>query len=407
MNPIVPLLSGNAHPAPRGSSAAQDADAAASPFNGLLTPLMAKAGKAGSHHALFPQPAGASFPDKEGLHTIADNLSRLSPEDEQAHLALLPDSGVTQDAALPFPARPFVSEEKLPHDPSAAKEDDEDASLSGLPTDLIALLASLRDMPPPVTVAAPGAENAAPERPDALVRHPAFAAPDKLIPVAPRSGDAPVTDTPDATAATPRAPAMATVADAAPVTPARTPATELPAAAPHAEQPVASSLQAPLQHAAPSQHAAEASAPPLLNARLGSPEWQQALSQQILLFNRNGQHQAELRLNPRELGAVQISLNVSDNQAQLHLVSAHSQVRAALESALPQLRTALAESGIQLGHSSVGGDAQPQWGQNDNGGRHAPAFAARDAAETGDAFTEQPIVVVNVSRHDGQVDIAV
>jgi flagellar hook-length control protein FliK len=50
---------------------------------------------------------------------------------------------------------------------------------------------------------------------------------------------------------------------------------------------------------------------------------------------------------------VQISLKLDDNQAQLQMVSAHSHVRAALEAALPVLRTSLAENGIQLAQSSV------------------------------------------------------
>ncbi|TNH43982.1 flagellar hook-length control protein FliK [Photorhabdus luminescens] len=102
---------------------------------------------------------------------------------------------------------------------------------------------------------------------------------------------------------------------------------------------------------------------PLLNAQLGSEEWQQQLNQQIILFNRNGLQQAELRLHPQELGALQIRMSVEDNQAQLHLASAHSHVRAALEAALPGLRHALAESGIQLTQSSVSSDNASPWQQ--------------------------------------------
>jgi flagellar hook-length control protein FliK len=105
---------------------------------------------------------------------------------------------------------------------------------------------------------------------------------------------------------------------------------------------------------------------PMLNAQLGSNEWQQALSQQIVMFSRNGQQNAELRLHPQDLGAIQISLTLDKDQAQLNMVSSHSQVRAALEAALPQLRTALAESGINLGQSNVSSDAFAQ-GQNYQG----------------------------------------
>ncbi|MDC9580673.1 flagellar hook-length control protein FliK [Xenorhabdus sp. PR6a] len=97
---------------------------------------------------------------------------------------------------------------------------------------------------------------------------------------------------------------------------------------------------------------------PLLNAHLGSEEWQQQLNQQVLFFNRHGLQQAELRLHPQELGALHIRMSIEDNQAQLHFVSAHQNVRTALEAALPGLRHALAENGIQLAQSSVNSDSQ-------------------------------------------------
>jgi len=99
---------------------------------------------------------------------------------------------------------------------------------------------------------------------------------------------------------------------------------------------------------------------PMLNAQLGSDEWQQALSQQIVMFSRNGQQNAELRLHPEDLGAIQISLKLDNDQAQISMASSHSHVRAALEAALPQLRTALAESGINLGQSQVSSDSFAQ-----------------------------------------------
>lgn len=98
-------------------------------------------------------------------------------------------------------------------------------------------------------------------------------------------------------------------------------------------------------------------AAPVLSAPLGSHEWQQSLSQHISLFTRQGQQSAELRLHPQDLGEVQISLKVDDNQAQIQMVSPHQHVRAALDAALPALRTQLAESGIQLGQSNISGES--------------------------------------------------
>ncbi|CNB21359.1 flagellar hook-length control protein FliK [Yersinia intermedia] len=150
-----------------------------------------------------------------------------------------------------------------------------------------------------------------------------------------------------------------------------------------------------------------------LSAQLGSQEWQQSLGQQVVMFSRNGQQNAELRLHPQELGALQISLKMEDNQAQLHFASAHSQVRAAIEAAMPSLRSALAESGIQLGQSSVGSEgqwqqAQQQSQQNQQGfaSRGQPAYGS--TAST-DAPTGTPLVtpaaLQSLANGNGGVDI--
>jgi flagellar hook-length control protein FliK len=117
-----------------------------------------------------------------------------------------------------------------------------------------------------------------------------------------------------------------------------------------------------------------------LNAQLGSPEWQQALGQQVMMFSSQGKQTAELRLHPQDLGSIQISLKIEDNQAQIHFVSGHSQVRAAIESAMPELRTALADNGISLGQSSVGSDAS-QWQQaNQQAGQQSSANQGSSAS---------------------------
>ncbi|MCA6999423.1 flagellar hook-length control protein FliK [Dickeya solani] len=119
-----------------------------------------------------------------------------------------------------------------------------------------------------------------------------------------------------------------------------------------------------------------------INAPLGTQQWNDALGQQVVMFNRNGQQTAELKLHPEELGSLHIMLKIEDNQAQIHLVSGNSQVRSALESALPHLRSAMAESGINLGQSSVGSDAS-SWQQsqqqaannaNGNSGNNASSY---------------------------------
>lgn len=163
----------------------------------------------------------------------------------------------------------------------------------------------------------------------------------------------------------------------------------------------AAPLSSPQTHAQPLPTAA-----PVLSAPLGSHEWQQSLSQHVTLFTRQGQQSAELRLHPQDLGQVHISLKLDDNLAQLQMVSPHSHVRAALEAALPMLRTQLAESGIQLGQSNISSESfaghQQSSGQQQQSGRAQgqDIFAAED-----DAILATPASLQATARGDGAVDI--
>lgn len=90
-----------------------------------------------------------------------------------------------------------------------------------------------------------------------------------------------------------------------------------------------------------------------LSAPVATQAWEQQLGQQLVgLAQRGGQ--VELHLHPAELGPLSVSLKLGDQGAQAQFLSAHAQVRQAVEQALPQLREALAEQGIQLADTSVG-----------------------------------------------------
>lgn len=147
-------------------------------------------------------------------------------------------------------------------------------------------------------------------------------------------------------------------------------------------------------------------AAPVLSAPLGSHEWQQSLSQHVTLFTRQGQQSAELRLHPQDLGQVQISLKLDDNMAQLQMVSPHSHVRAALEAALPMLRTQLAESGIQLGQSSISSESFAGQQQSSSQQQQAGRAHGQDIfAPEDDAVLATPAALQAVARGDGAVDI--
>lgn len=116
-----------------------------------------------------------------------------------------------------------------------------------------------------------------------------------------------------------------------------------------------------------------------LAPRVGDPQWPQALGQQMVRLTTQGNHTAELQLNPPDLGPLKVVLNVVNDQAQAQFVSPHASVRAAVEAALPQLRHAMADSGIQLGQTSVG--AEQFAGQPGQGQQQAPQHRGQGFAQ--------------------------
>jgi flagellar hook-length control protein FliK len=122
--------------------------------------------------------------------------------------------------------------------------------------------------------------------------------------------------------------------------------------------------QAAVATSRPADVAAAASLAP----GVGSPEWGKALGHQIIHMSQTASQVAELQLNPPGLGPLKITLSLNDQQMQATFVSAHESVRAAIEAALPQLRSTLADNGINLGNTSVNSGNQQQAAFNERPG---------------------------------------
>ncbi|WP_110709069.1 flagellar hook-length control protein FliK [Salinicola sp. CR57] len=130
---------------------------------------------------------------------------------------------------------------------------------------------------------------------------------------------------------------------------------------------------------------AGSSTPGFINAPVQSPQWPASFGQQVLQMHQRGDQQMSLRLHPQELGPLNVSLTVQDQQAQLQILSAHAPVRAAVEAAIPQLRQALADSGIALGEAMVSDQGHFQQGHSsgDDRPRHGGGTAGSLLTATG------------------------
>ncbi|EMM6514710.1 flagellar hook-length control protein FliK [Enterobacter ludwigii] len=185
------------------------------------------------------------------------------------------------------------------------------------------------------------------------------ARPDSAKPVATVSGDKPAAQSaaaPTALVATDKTPAANSAAPLSQPIPVTNDAAVAPefASVPNAA-PLSAAVRTSVAHSP--QQVVTVNHPP------ETPEWKQSVSQHIALFSRNGLHSAEIRLHPEELGALHISLRMQHDQAQIHIVSDHAHVRQAMEQAMPQLRAAMADSGIQLGQANVSADGQGATGE--------------------------------------------
>lgn len=109
------------------------------------------------------------------------------------------------------------------------------------------------------------------------------------------------------------------------------------------------------------------------------PEGQQQLAEKMRWMVNTNNLVADIRLDPAELGSVQVRVSLSSDAASVNFVVQSHQTRDALESATPKLRELLAEKGIELGQSSV---RQENQNKQDSQGQLAQRGANAQQANT-------------------------
>lgn len=90
-----------------------------------------------------------------------------------------------------------------------------------------------------------------------------------------------------------------------------------------------------------------------INMPLNQPGWGRAVAERVMFMVNGNVQEAEIKLNPRELGPIGIRVTLNQDQANVSFVAQHATTREALEAAIPRLREMLGENGLQLGQSDV------------------------------------------------------
>lgn len=81
---------------------------------------------------------------------------------------------------------------------------------------------------------------------------------------------------------------------------------------------------------------------------VGSPQWSQAVGDKVLWLAAQNVSAAEIRLDPPELGPMQVKVSVNQDQASVTFSSPHPAVREALDQQLNRLREMFTEQGLNL-----------------------------------------------------------
>jgi flagellar hook-length control protein FliK len=333
---------------------------------------------------------------------------------------LLPSKAAPPDEALPTP--------ELQRDASAA-DTDTDTDDAAPAAELLAWVASL-PLPPPAAAAAAALPNGASPaaRPEATVvdaattvtattpaqptpieaaaRQDSTVLPAAAAPVAPQATSARKAET-----AGPRSPLPA-AADSPPPrveaaggwlqalaaqretgNPPGRPVTEQALPLPALPGNVAGTPPRPVEAAVPVQ--AE------VRADIGSKEFAPALGSQLSVLVRNGIEHAQLKLNPAEMGPIEVRISIDGQQAQVDFSAAQAHTRQALQDAVPALATALRESGLTL----TGGGVFEQPRESRGDAPAPPHPGGRTDAELASDEPLPPAAAPRMPRARGVLDL--
>ncbi|MCU7555023.1 flagellar hook-length control protein FliK [Alteromonas sp. ASW11-19] len=120
-------------------------------------------------------------------------------------------------------------------------------------------------------------------------------------------------------------------------------------------------------------------------------EGQQQLHEKIRWMVNARNPMAEIRLDPPELGSMQVRVNVNGDTASVNFVVQSQQAKDALADAAPRLRDMLAEQGIELGESFVQQQGSGEEGTGDETDGQFAGRGQRSDDEEEHTVIEQPI----------------
>jgi flagellar hook-length control protein FliK len=117
------------------------------------------------------------------------------------------------------------------------------------------------------------------------------------------------------------------------------------------------------------------------NAPVGSSGFAKELGQQVTWLSGQEVKQAQIKLNPENLGPLDVKVSVEHGRVDVAFMTQHPETTAAVQQSLDQLNQMLGGHGLSLGHTSVGQHSQSQQFGESSQQASSQASNATDNAE--------------------------
>ncbi|NJM12400.1 MAG: hypothetical protein HC889_11430 [Synechococcaceae cyanobacterium SM1_2_3] len=120
--------------------------------------------------------------------------------------------------------------------------------------------------------------------------------------------------------------------------------------------------------------------------------WEQNLGRQLNWMVNNQMQEAEIRVNPPDMGPIEVRMSLQQHQTSVAFFCHDASVREAIEKAMPQLREMLNNQGIYLNQAQVSDQslAQQQSGAGEQSGRRDSGLTNPDSNPGADSAENQP-----------------
>lgn len=111
-----------------------------------------------------------------------------------------------------------------------------------------------------------------------------------------------------------------------------------------------------------------------VNTPAGQPGFEAEFASRVRWLAGQDMNRAEIRLNPANLGSIEIQISTEDDKATVTIFAQNAATREMIEQSMPRLREAFAGAGIDLAEGSV---SEHEFARQDSGSDHAAGDGGR------------------------------